>query len=172
MKNRFLFLIASLFVASSVAAQSSTEIGGEPLKALSQYQKGKYSEYAKEYKRMCEKYSGDDSFKDYFNDGNRYTVLVPSNEAMDIFRTENKKNDPRLRNTIKHSIIKGQLDAGSLADGQTIRSLWVYKSAKYTVSVKKKSVSITDMQGNSVRLGKSFTVGNITFYPVNTVMRY
>lgn len=166
-------LFLMLYSIHQLGAQQPAELGGEALRTLSQTDKGNYSSYVTEYKRMYAMFLKDNTFDDYLADGKKYTVFVPDNTAIEVYyRAENMANGnpPRLRNILKYSIAKGKFRLEDLKDGQILYT--TFPSNPITVSVKKDKIYLLDRQGNRVRIGASFEAGNVIFYPVKTLLRY
>lgn len=168
-----MILLALLCACTPARAQRPGELGGEALHFVAQADGGRYGRYVTEYKRMYAMYAGDGTFADYLADGGKYTVLLPDDTAVEVYyRAEGavNGNPPRLRNTLKYNIVKGRFALDAFRDGQTLYTL--LPSNPLTVSVRKGKVYLTDLQGNRVRLDRSFEAGGIVFYPVKTLLRY
>lgn len=157
-----------LVVLAVCAAKAQT-----PLDVLEQEAGKEYTQYRKEYMRVFAAYMADGRFDDYLQNGNRYTVFVPDNFAIEEYHDANggpKGNMPRLCNTLKYGIAKGYFEADKLSDGQKLFTL--FPSNPLMVKIKKDKVYIVDKQGNSQKLGKCIKAGNVIFYPVKKMLRY
>lgn len=171
--KRLLFILFHLLAAPGLSAQEPKALGGDALEALSQANGGRHATYATEYMRMYAMYVGEGKFGDYFADGKRYTVFIPDDLAFEVYYAANggpNGNTMRLCNTMKYSIAKGFYRPDQLKDGQKLYTL--FPSHPLTVKRKKEKIFICDLQGNSVKVGTCFEVGNIIFYPVKTCLRY
>lgn len=144
-----------------------------PLKILEAEAGKEYTQYAKEYMRVYACYMADGRFDDYLQNGNRYTVFVPDNFAIEEYHDANggpTGNMARLCNTLKYGMAKGYFEADKLKDGQKLFTL--FPSNPLSVKIKKDKVYIVDKQGNSQKLGKCIKAGNILFYPIKKMLRY
>lgn len=144
-----------------------------PLEILEAEAGKEYTQYGKEYMRVYASYLADGRFDDYLQNGNKYTVFVPDNFAIEEYHDANggpTGNMARLCNTIKFGIAKGYFPMDRLKDGQKLFTL--FPSNPLTVKIKKGKVYIVDKQGNSEKLGKCIEAGNILFYPVKKMLRY
>lgn len=144
-----------------------------PLEVMEKEAGKEYTMYAKEYMRVYAAYLADGRFDDYLQNGNRYTVFVPDNFAIEEYHDANggpTGNMARLCNTIKYGIAKGYYPIDKLQDGQKLFTL--FPSNPLTVKIKKGKVYIVDKRGNSEKLGRCIEAGNILFYPVKKMLRY
>lgn len=149
------------------------EVGGDILKEIASMDGGNYSQYAMEYQRMYAMFASDNKFKDYLNDGKKYTILVPDNTGIDVYYIEEGSvngNPPRLCNTLKYNIIKGKYTLKDLKDGQKLYTN--YPSKFVTVKIKKDKIFLLDLQGNKLRLIFPIEKNNVIIYKTKSLLRY
>lgn len=176
MKRYLLFALITIFASGNIYPQDIEvkDIGGEPLEKLRKDSKERFVYYVFDYLRILKTFSKDNTFADYLNDGNQYTIFVPDDDAVEDYYKDNggrNGNIPRLRNTIKYNIVKGKLMPEDLKDGQQLRTLFGSGSI-IEVTEKKGKVTLKDMYGNKVKLSKPMVFENVIIYPVSVFMRY
>lgn len=176
MKKCIFIILINILIIGSAASQEIEfkNIGGKPLELLKNDFKERFVNYTFDYLRMYKMFSKDNTFADYLNDGNDYTVFVPVEEAMDEYYAANggrNGNFPRLRNTLKYNIVKGKMLPEEFKDGQKLRT--IHGSGSFIeVSVKKGKIKLTDMYGNSLKLTKPIIADKVILYPVDVFLRY
>lgn len=170
----FCSIICLFAMNSGLGAQEIKEIGGEPLEHLKKDFKERFIYYTFDYLRMYKTYSKDNTFADYLNDGNEYTIFAPVEEAMEMYYSQNggrNGNIPRLRNTMKYNMVKGKMLPEDFKNEQKLRT--IYGSGSYIdVIVKKGKITLKDMQGNSVKLSKPMVFEKVVIYPLDVCLRY
>lgn len=176
MMRKLLFMLVVFCVGTNLQAQDVEvrNIGGEPLEALKKDSKERFVYYVFDYLRLLKTFSVDNTFDDYLNNGKQYTIFVPEDDALEEYYKSNggrNGNIPRLRNTIKYNIVQGVMMPIDFQDGKQLRTLFGSGSI-IDVSVKKNKVTLKDMHGNKVKLGKPIVFENIIIYPVSTFLRY